>query len=246
MAQVTDAGSPQQTHSQLLSISVEDPVAPPPPLTITTPSPLPPGTVGKPYGTTLEATGGTWPHSWTVVSGSLPSGLVLDSGGFISGTPEAEGTYYFRVRVTDSSAPMQLHEADYSLTIQAATAPTYTISGMITIGGSGVPLPGVLLRGLPGAPVTDSAGFYADTVPQHWSGTVIPFKAGYQFTPSERSYPDVTSDMPNQDYTTYTVDLDHFEIDPIEPQAAGVAFLITITAKDSSGRLVTTYNDSNT
>jgi photosystem II stability/assembly factor-like uncharacterized protein/protocatechuate 3,4-dioxygenase beta subunit len=253
MAQVTDAGSPQQTHSQLLSIGIEDPTVPPPPLSIITPSPLPPGTAGKQYGTTLDAAGGTWPYAWTVASGRLPPGLVLDSGGFISGTPEAEGTYYFRIRAADSSAPVQIDEREYSLTIQAATAPTYTISGTILIGGSATPLSGVLLRGLPGAPTTNAAGFYTDTVPQNWSGTVIPFKAGYQFMPSERSYPNIISNQLNQDYTTYTVDLHHFEISssPIEPspigsQTAGTAFPITIAARDVNGSTVTTYNDSNT
>ena len=55
---------------------------------------------------TLAATGGITPYSWSIVSGSLPTGLSLDSGtGEISGTPTAYGTSNFTVEVTDSQLP---------------------------------------------------------------------------------------------------------------------------------------------
>ena len=53
-------------------------------------------------GVTLQATDGTTPYSWSVLSGSLPSGLSLSSGGQISGTPISDGTYAFIVSVTDA------------------------------------------------------------------------------------------------------------------------------------------------
>src|SRR5262249_9901343 len=51
----------------------------PAPLTITTNSPLPQGTVGGAYSTTLAATGGTPPYTWSIVNGTgtLPGGLTL-------------------------------------------------------------------------------------------------------------------------------------------------------------------------
>ena len=247
-AQVTDSSSPQQSDNQTFSITIEDPYEPPPPLTITTPSPLPPGTERRPYGATLNAVGGAWPYTWTKVSGSLPAGLSLDSGGFISGMPEigTAGSYSFRIRVTDSGDPLQTAERDYTLTINEYTAPTYTISGTVTIGNGGPPLPGVQIRGLPGAPTTDSSGFYSDTVSEDWSGTATPFKAGYNFDPPERSYSQVNSDQLNQNYDAYPVELDHFEFDVIGNQTAGTPFSLTITAKDSDGNTVTTYIDTNT
>ena len=64
----------------------------PPPLSITTAS-LPNGTAGAAYSVTLAATGGTGPYSWSIASGSLPSGLTLNSAtGTISGTPRAVAT----------------------------------------------------------------------------------------------------------------------------------------------------------
>ena len=63
--------------------------APVPQITTTT---LPSGKVGTSYAFTLQATGGSGVYSWSVQSGTLPSGLTLNSGtGAISGTPTAAG-----------------------------------------------------------------------------------------------------------------------------------------------------------
>ncbi len=73
-----------------------------PGLTITTSS-LPDGTVGQPYSQTIAASGGLSPYVWSIVSGSLPSGLALDSGsGTVSGTPNTVSTLTVTVQVTDS------------------------------------------------------------------------------------------------------------------------------------------------
>ncbi|MBA7651284.1 hypothetical protein ES703_59101 [subsurface metagenome] len=85
-----------------------------------------------------------------------------------------------------------------NLSVQAAIegkAITYTISGSIP------GLSDVTMRGLPNNPVTDENGYYSDTVPFGWRGTVTPVKAGYTFEPANRPYPKVTSDQSNQDYT---------------------------------------------
>jgi hypothetical protein len=65
---------------------------------------LPDAVVATPYSTTLQATGGKAPLTWTLVSGStLPTGLTLLTGGVISGTPSASGSFTFTVQVTDST-----------------------------------------------------------------------------------------------------------------------------------------------
>jgi hypothetical protein len=64
---------------------------------------LPPATVGIPYSTLLLASGGAFPYTWSVISGSLPPGLTLNpSTGEISGVPTAAGSYTFTVQVTDA------------------------------------------------------------------------------------------------------------------------------------------------
>jgi alpha-tubulin suppressor-like RCC1 family protein len=73
-------------------------------LNITTSS-LSSGTTGTTYNQTLTATGGTTPYAWSISSGSLPSGLALNSAtGVISGTPTATGTSNFAVQVSDAAA----------------------------------------------------------------------------------------------------------------------------------------------
>ena len=59
-------------------------------------------TLAKPYSFQLTASGGGT-QSWSVVEGSLPSGLQLSSSGLISGTPAAVGDFSFKVRVTDGT-----------------------------------------------------------------------------------------------------------------------------------------------
>ena len=77
------------------------------PLAITTTS-LPAATGGHFYTTTLQATGGTTPYSWSLEAGFLPPGLNLTSStGVIHGFPDVTGTYSFKVRVTDSEATPQ-------------------------------------------------------------------------------------------------------------------------------------------
>lgn len=50
----------------------------------------------------LKATGGKQPYTWSIVSGSLPNGLSLSSGGKISGRATTEGSFNVTIKVTDS------------------------------------------------------------------------------------------------------------------------------------------------
>jgi hypothetical protein len=80
-------------------------------------------TTDEPYSETLEAVGGTAPYSWAVTKGELPKGLQLNgSSGQVSGTPTAAGDSSFTVTVTDAGGHKR--EAEYVLTVNAASAPT--------------------------------------------------------------------------------------------------------------------------
>jgi chitodextrinase len=93
VVEVEDAGS--RTDIASLSIGVADPIV------ITTTS-LYDGRVGSSYGDALTATGGVPPYSWSIINGTLPDGLVLDSvNGDITGTPASAGTFNFTALVTD-------------------------------------------------------------------------------------------------------------------------------------------------
>jgi hypothetical protein len=73
-------------------------------LTVTTPSPLSPATVGVPYALKLTADGGG-SQTWSVASGTLPAGLALAADGTLSGTPTAAtpAPVSVVVKVTDGS-----------------------------------------------------------------------------------------------------------------------------------------------
>jgi WD40 repeat protein/chitodextrinase len=96
-----------------------------PPLTITTQS-LPDATLNVSYSTTLAVGGGTPLYTWSITSGSLPTGLSLNSGtGVISGTSTASGNFSFTVRAIDSSNPQQTATKDLSIIVVEQT--TFTI-----------------------------------------------------------------------------------------------------------------------
>jgi Tol biopolymer transport system component len=62
------------------------------------------GVVGNAYTSTLAATGGTAPFTWTLFGGVLPTGLSLNAGtGVVSGTPTAAGNSTVTFTVTDST-----------------------------------------------------------------------------------------------------------------------------------------------
>jgi len=124
--QASDSGSPAQTATKTLSIAV---AAVPPPLSINTSS-LPNGTMGVNYSATLSANGGTSPYNWSVISGSLPTGLTLAaSAAQVSGTPSVAGNYSFTLQVTDSSSPVQTATQAYSVNI-AANPPVITTTSL--------------------------------------------------------------------------------------------------------------------
>ncbi len=118
------------------------PVVPPPSVSTTT---LPTATQTVYYGTTLAATSGVAPYSWSLASGSLPSGLTLSSGGAITGTPTSTATTStFTVKVTDSDYPPASATATLTLTVApASTAPPPCggASSSIFASGPGLPAP---------------------------------------------------------------------------------------------------------
>lgn len=73
------------------------------PLLVIATTSLPNGTINTAYSAVLVANGGKAPYTWSVTSGSLPTGLMLSSDGIISGTPTTSGIASFVVQATDSS-----------------------------------------------------------------------------------------------------------------------------------------------
>ena len=85
---------------------------------ITTPAgALPGATFGAAYTTSLAATGGITPYTWSITQGALPTGLGISSTtGAISGSSTAAGTASFTVTITDSGSPALTASSAFTLT----------------------------------------------------------------------------------------------------------------------------------
>ena len=96
-----------------------------------TPTTLPAATAGSAYTATLTATGGVAPYRFVLGGGALPAGLSLSTGGIVSGTPTAAGSFAFTVNVTDANgqvgtANVTLIVGNSTITITPATLPRGT------------------------------------------------------------------------------------------------------------------------
>lgn len=110
------SGTPTATGTFTFSIEVTDDAAAtrtvdcaisitdaPPALSLLCNDP-PSGNAGTAYTHEMGAFGGTPPYTFSLVSGSLPDGLTLNtSTGVISGTPTATGTFDFTVHIADDA-----------------------------------------------------------------------------------------------------------------------------------------------
>ncbi len=137
-------------------------------LTITTKT-LPAGYVSSVYSQSLAATGGSGAgYSWSVKTGSLPTGITLSSAGVLSGKPSATGAFAVTFQVKDSL----LHVAAAALTLtvdpalavkttalaEAYVASPYSVA-LAATGGSGTGLSWSLASGsLPNGLALSTAG----------------------------------------------------------------------------------------
>ncbi len=91
---------------------------------------MPSSTVGVAFSTRLGADGGLKPYTWTLASGTLPSGISLATNGTISGTPKQAGTYNFTAKISDYSSPSQT--AQIALTMKVSGTSTSQTGPSIT------------------------------------------------------------------------------------------------------------------
>ncbi|MDP3953900.1 MAG: Ig domain-containing protein, partial [bacterium] len=64
---------------------------------------LPDAPTNNTYSQALQVISGTYPFTWSVISGALPTGLTLSPSGVISGTATNPGTYNFTIEVVDAN-----------------------------------------------------------------------------------------------------------------------------------------------
>lgn len=98
---------------------------------------IPGGMVNLAYTTTIAATGGLAPYSFSVSAGSLPAGITLaTSTGVLSGTPTTAGSSTFTVQVADSETPAVTATQSFTVLIVPTLAITTTSLPAANIGVS--------------------------------------------------------------------------------------------------------------
>jgi hypothetical protein len=116
-ARDSSGGTGPYTGSSTFTVTVN------PPSIAINPGLLNGAAVGAGYSQSLSAIGGTAPYTFALTSGALPAGLSLSTGGTLSGTPTAGGTFQITVTATDSTTGKgpYTQSASYTLTVASPT-----------------------------------------------------------------------------------------------------------------------------
>jgi len=209
------ASVPTQTTTTITAASVKDPtktatftVTLNPAMAWTTPSSntatLTAATTNTSYSYTFAVSGGTGTKSYTVVSGSLPTGLSLSSAGVISGSPTTAGSSTFGVRATDQSSNPSILSGTFTIVVTVTplawttpstttTLPTETVGTAITsytlaaTGGQGTLTYSINSGTLPtGLSLSSSTGIISGTPTQPTivAGNAVTFKVTDSATPT--------------------------------------------------------------
>lgn len=143
-------------------------------------------------------------------AGAAGATLSYNDSGPKTATAGSDGRYSFVVphnwsgTVTPSMAGYIFTPASMTYTdlVSDQTAQNYTAALFHTISGNAGVAGATLSYNDGGAKTatTDSIGNYSFTVSYNWSGTVTPSKAGYTFSPANRTYTNLTADQSNQYY----------------------------------------------
>jgi Ice-binding-like/Putative Ig domain len=141
-----------------------------PPITVN-PAMLPNGTVGTPYSQTVSASGGTAPYSFSLSSGALPGGLILNAAtGAIAGPPSTAGTSTFSITATDANGCSGSRQ--YPIIIASVGCPTITLS------------PGTLPPGAAQMPYSQSVTASGGTAPYVYTIASGTLPAGLSLNPA--------------------------------------------------------------
>ena len=114
---------------------------PEPPAILTTS--LPDGVEGAGYSASLQASGGRAPYAWSVYTGTLPAGLMLDPlNGTLTGAPVSPGDATFTVQLRDGDGatarqPLSIH-------VEPAIPPVVVMTSVLPAATATVPYSAVL------------------------------------------------------------------------------------------------------
>jgi hypothetical protein len=190
----TDSTSPTPISSTgAVSLTINAPTA-----TLTLSNP-PAGTVDTPYVGAVGVAGGSGPYSCSLVSGTLPAGLTLNTNCSLTGTPSTAGTSNFTVKATDSTSPTPISSTGaVSLTINASTItltlsnpPSGTVnspySGSVGVAGGTAPYSCILAGGSVPAGLTLNSNCSLSGTPTTQGTSTFSVKATDGATPTSNT-----------------------------------------------------------
>jgi uncharacterized protein (TIGR03437 family) len=187
---LTDSGTPTpQSKTQPFSGSIAGPI------TLNCSPSTGPAKIGVAYSATCTVSGGTAPYTWSISSGTLPTGVTLSANTgatiTVSGSPTAAGPYNYTVKATDSATPTaQTAAQSYSGNIP----PPFTLSCTPTAGPIQV---GVSYS----ATCTVSGG----TAPYNWSIGSGALPAGLSLSATTGSSISITGTVTSTSAYNYTI-----------------------------------------
>ena len=213
---VKDAGSPVQTSTATLALSIAAAV----PLAISTTS-LSGGIAKQSFSTSLNATGGITPYTWSITQGTLPTGLSLAAAtGTVSGTPTTAGTASLTFKVADSSSPIQTKSVTLSLSVTTSQLTITTTS--LSSGTNGASY---------SSPMTSTGGTPAYT----WSVTAGALPAGLTMATTTGIISGTPTTSGTYNFTATVAD------NGTPVQTASAATSIVVAAAQASGPGTTWY-----
>ena len=124
---VSDAATPQTSATRTYQIRILQPLE----LTVLE---LPTGTVDVPYQVQFAAQGGVTPYTFSLLSGSLPTGITFSPSGLLSGTATAPATATLVVQVADANSTTA--QRSYTLRIQPPPVSGGSLSLSTSVGVS--------------------------------------------------------------------------------------------------------------
>jgi predicted outer membrane repeat protein len=154
----------------------------------------------------------------TISGNAGVGGAVLSytDGAAKTATADGNGSYSFLVAsgwsgtVTPSKTGFAFSPADrtYANVLADQTGQDYAAGPIMYAISGNAGAPGATLSYMDGSARTataDASGNYSIAVSYGWSGVVTPSKAGYTFSPAERTYAGVLADQAGQDYAATAI-----------------------------------------
>jgi len=214
------------------------------------PSAVTNATVATAYSQTITASGGTAAYTYAITAGALPAGLTLSSGGVLSGTPTAGGTFNFTVTATDSSTGSGPYTGSraYTLVVNVPTLAITPASGSLSA-SAGVAYSQTFTGSGGLAPYTYSLAINSGTIPTGLSfntGTGVlsgtPTTTGVvNFTVTATDHATGTGPYSTSGTYTLTTSAPTITVSPTTLSAASVGVAYSQTATASGGAAPYSY-----